>query len=506
MLLGFSSPRLSTLRLDSSFAYTIKIQAELVLALPQPQPFPAIQLNTRETRYHSASNFWHLPPTHYIRPIMHPKTLENFLADHNLDFDITPLFATCLVTYCESTPSCNAPSCTAEQIGFASVEYTFSVPVIDDCLAKMCEMTPENLSNPDIAGVGVVYSFYIQFAIACLAALSLIFCMYASRQVPVKDSPKSPPVLVTSIPQIQKFMETMLVTLDDFQRAQCCFAIAIDIAAIVTLHTRTAELTRRDRFAMLFASTAGITPTIMVLTGMMALKERHSALTFWLTCFTWALSLSVVLHPETLRGMLSTRLSGSGSSGNSLKGCDYINPAALCGPQPSVVSATYLVLSSLVGIPLLLTWYLWPSTARLLQHVMPGLRGRLADTPYLTISEIESYTPPLRPRLRRVTTLMVILTYTGCFISFGFFIVNMANDSMINHAENEWTFGQIVAMIVWLPSLLALLNDCIYGLLQGRTKQLPDTMTIVRVKVPRDESVVTMSNEQELQPILPVSR
>jgi hypothetical protein len=195
-----------------------------------------------------------------------------------------------------------------------------SALAIDNCSDNICK--PENLRNPDIAGVGVVYSFYIQFAIACLTTLNLIFCKYASRQVPVKDSPNSPPVLVTSIPRVQKFMEIILVTLDDFQRPQCCFAIAIDIAAIVTLRTRTTELTRRDQFAMLFASTAGLTPTIMVLTGIMALKERHSPLTFWLTCFTWALSLSVVLHPETLRGMQSARLLGSeylgnGPSGNS---------------------------------------------------------------------------------------------------------------------------------------------------------------------------------------------
>jgi hypothetical protein len=91
-------------------------------------------------------------------------------------------------------------------------------------------------------------------------------------------------------------------------------------------------------------------------------------------------------------------------------------------------------------------------------------------------------------------------------MSVGFFMFNIVNDSRANDVEKQWTFGQIVAMIVWLPILLAFLNDCMYGLLRGRTKQLPDTMTIVRVLLPRDESVVAISNKQGLQPILPVSR
>ena len=171
--------------------------------------------------------------------------------------------------------------------------------------------------------------------------------------MPLKYYPNSPPVLVGKIPQIQKVMETMLITLDDFQRAQCCFAIAINIASIIILATRTVELTRRDRFAMLAASTAGITLTIMVLTGLMVLKERHSALTFWLTCITWTFSLSVVFHPETLRGIQSDE-----SLGGNMKvypeACGRISPAALCGPRHNVVASTYLMLASVSCIPLLL--------------------------------------------------------------------------------------------------------------------------------------------------------
>lgn len=44
----------------------------------------------------------------------------------------------------------------------------------------------------------------------------------------------------------------------------------------------------------------------------------------------------------------------------------------------------------------------------------------------------------------------------------------------------EWSFGQIVAICIWLPTLFSLFNDCKYGPLQGRTNQLPPGLHIVR--------------------------
>jgi hypothetical protein len=127
---------------------------------------------------------------------------------------LSSFLSTCLVAYCDPSPTCKSPSCSISQLNLN--DNMLSAAAIDHCLDNICESNPENLSNPDIAGVGVVYAFYIQFAIACLATIGLGFCMWASRQVPLKHYPNSPPALVTKISRIQKVMEAMRITLDDF--------------------------------------------------------------------------------------------------------------------------------------------------------------------------------------------------------------------------------------------------------------------------------------------------
>lgn len=46
--------------------------------------------------------------------------------------------------------------------------------------------------------------------------------------------------------------------------------------------------------------------------------------------------------------------------------------------------------------------------------------------------------------------------------------------------DMEWSFGQVVAVSVWLLVLFSLINDCIYGPIRGRTNQLPPSLQVVR--------------------------
>jgi hypothetical protein len=202
------------------------------------------------------------------------------------------------------------------------------------------------------------------------------------------------------------------------------------------LAPHTAQLTRRDRFAMLAASTAGITLTIIVITGLMVLKERHSALTFWLTCLTYTLSLTVVFHPETPRGIQSIDTLG-GNMKVYPEACGRISPAALCGPRHNVVASTYLMLASVPGMPLLLIWLLRPSVSRLLVSLIPRMKGRIASSPYLDVSIIESYTPPPRARIRKTTKAMAFIIYAGGIISICFFMWNVIADAKSEDVKKE---------------------------------------------------------------------
>lgn len=89
---------------------------------------------------------------------------------------------------------------------------------------------------------------------------------------------------------------------------------------------------------------------------------------------------------------------------------------------------------------------------------------------------------------------MVYITMMGTVVSATTFIIFVDQDVTYEGVNKEWTFGQIVAMIVWLPCLLALLNDVMCGPVRGRSDQLPDTMKVVRVPETRDVSIEAVSN------------
>lgn len=269
------------------------------------EPFPPASMQDDPFEYNPQINFWSCAfyPnfSRDVRESRLPAENQSFLLDRRVDttlssaVSVASFLSTCLVAYCDMTPSCKAQSCTMSQLNLNS--SLLSAIAIDNFLDNICKNNSENLSDPDIAGVGVVISFYVQSGIAMLAALVSGFFIWLAK-FPTPNSPNSPPILVTKRPWIQRVLDTITISLNDFQRAQCCFAIAINIASLITLHNHKGDVTQRDRFAMLCTSTAGITPTIMILVGLMVLNERHSALTFWLTCFTWVLSLTVGFHPE----------------------------------------------------------------------------------------------------------------------------------------------------------------------------------------------------------------
>jgi hypothetical protein len=77
-------------------------------------------------------------------------------------------------------------------------------------------------------------------------------------------------------------------------------------------------------------------------------------------------------------------------------------------------------------------------------------------------------------------------------IGFIFFYSNIGTQghTVFESRGSDWTFGQIVSLTVWCPVLLSLANNAIYGPIQGRTEQLPDSLKVVRVST-------TLSSDEE---------
>jgi hypothetical protein len=144
---------------------------------------------------------------------------------------VSTFLSTCLRAWCNNSELCGKTACQASQITLD--DTILSAAGVDNCLNSICGV--KSVSSPDIAGIGVIISIFIQLSITLAAPLILVVCHIVQKKTrrhgnDVEEGsttkPRKPLVPLTSL------QEGLLVTLDEFQRAQCCFAIAIDIASL----------------------------------------------------------------------------------------------------------------------------------------------------------------------------------------------------------------------------------------------------------------------------------
>lgn len=165
-----------------------------------------------------------------------------------------------------------------------------SAAAVETCLDDICEANPEKLGSPDILGIGVINSIAIQTAIALGGLLSTVFFRILRGTLCGPRIPRN---------RIQSAMDTLAIMLDEFQRAQCCFAITINVASLITIYEGQ-HVSRVDRLVIGIASTAGLVSTTMNLAVLMFIHKHNSGFTFMLTLCTWILSLVVKLNPRIL--------------------------------------------------------------------------------------------------------------------------------------------------------------------------------------------------------------
>ncbi|KAH7082795.1 hypothetical protein BKA63DRAFT_404177, partial [Paraphoma chrysanthemicola] len=207
---------------------------------------------------------------------------------------VTTFISTCLAAWCDNSEGCGKSICKPAQTTLHN-RTILSAAGMDTCLDDICGVS--RFSSPDIAGVGVVTSIFIQMSIACATALALLACrvalarLSADRRVLGEKELSEHREIRLKSHAIRTLQESLLITLDEFQRAQCCFAIAIDIASLITLYNGSGTVTRIDRTAITMATFAGTLPTIVVFATLLLHKTHDLSYTICLTSFTWILSL-----------------------------------------------------------------------------------------------------------------------------------------------------------------------------------------------------------------------
>jgi hypothetical protein len=127
------------------------------------------------------------------------------------------------------------------------------------------------VSSSDIAGIGTLISIMIQLAIPFLGLLAWTVSGIAFRLINARDCKSTstfPHRRAKAKAATESFRDTITTTFNEFQRAQCCFAIAIDVATLIALYVSKNNTTLIDANATEIAAVSGMLPTT---TGLAAL-------------------------------------------------------------------------------------------------------------------------------------------------------------------------------------------------------------------------------------------
>lgn len=403
---------------------------------------------------------------------------------------VTNFLATCLAAWCDNEEGCGKTKCRPNQLTIKSrhngsgagfeVER-LNAAALDTCLDSICGYSL--ISSPDIAGIGVVVSIFMQLALTLVLPLALLYChLYITRLVGKIERPTDhtakedngaayKKIVRKKIGWWQTFRQGVLSTLDDFHRAQCCFAIAIDIASLITLFSGHERVTRIDRNAITLASFAGTLPTLVVFCALLLHKEDGLPYTVYLTCFTWLLSLitgylplTSLLSPPHDIGMFSPDYIGA----QPLE-CGRMSPTQVCeewGVESRQMS-WIISISSVCTIFLILMYYVIPLAYNLYDSRLPKkwrdqvsksfpkpIQGRVqprVSRRYCSLG--------MQQGLRALVYVAMIAGMTNCGLYVGM-ILEYIEKGEIN---TEWGFGQVVAVSVWMPTIMAGGRDCIWG-------------------------------------------
>jgi hypothetical protein len=138
-------------------------------------------------RYSAPMNFWSCAMfpniTQALRNSHLPSANRTYLLEKNVDTNVntstavTSFISTCLSSWCRESGGCMTSSCTVDSLQVG--DTMLSAAGLDTCLDHLCSLPLSVPSNPDIGGIGVIASYYIQFGLVMTGLLSLILCSSA---------------------------------------------------------------------------------------------------------------------------------------------------------------------------------------------------------------------------------------------------------------------------------------------------------------------------------------
>lgn len=390
----------------------------------------------------------------------------------------------CLVASCNGN---NLTTCSSALLDLT--DSTVDINNLDDvtsALQHYCDNVPAQY-NSDIAGPGVMLSYELQIVgaivfwvvVKAFTTWSRIaawpFLLFATKtSISQADpnlmvaAPKPPGRIKSAWIRAKKMQKSLrrlrlhaatIITLVEFQETQSFLIGAIQIAALVTFRSSRSSdnpvssfqeaITDNQMVIMLGAN--GIYPIILVQTVL----RRYDRRGWYLLGLLWintVLAIVIIQRQNELTSTFDTAFNMIKDQGTISECGGNPNPMTYCNVEGSVVIMTsfdnilvYCTVSLLTIdrlVPLLRQSHFWKRCA--------------AKTGIVWYYEQHKWFRVVVKTFRSIVWLgwSVIDVFLLYFITYYLYSLVSANGTFYNNAASDsqaWTFGQLIAVLVWLP-------------------------------------------------------
>ena len=397
------------------------------------------------------------------------------LDDNNVDTSVAAAvrvvdtIVPCLTAYCEGSPACKSQKafpCLQEILVMNGT--VLRNDTVESCIDQICASHPAPQANQDIAGIGMVSSYIIQTGIAILIALSLLFLTIwpqirtastasnsQTRSGDEHSKPNAEPV--HDALGNYKLYESLHQALVAFLLAQNFLAFAISVAALQTLNSPGA-LGSLDEVALGSASGSVILPTAFGLYTLASFYRRsQSWYLFALSLVVWILGFSIALGPQMTRLSAQNRSASAPVYLGSPRVCGNVPPFSICGNvHPPNLHPEYAFYYTLC-LPVMLRLTIWQLSSL---ESFSGLLNRILPN-------------HLREKWQRLLVLVMHLGAVGFFATPFYLFYQSISDLLSNNAVNTtWGFGQIVAILATVPTLVEFVHTYVENKRSPRVRKI----------------------------------
>ncbi|KAH6661312.1 hypothetical protein BKA67DRAFT_81626 [Truncatella angustata] len=351
--------------------------------------------------------------------------------------------AMCLAGTCELTrdPGLCAGPCSFESL-ISNDSLVDINPGVYTCINTLCPNTCGlPYADRDTFGVGILLSYFIQVGLLLICALFVIAVVQVQEKA---FNPKS------SLVAFKK-------PLKNFLAIQCFFGVTTAIAAIATIASR--DINPLTGYVLIFVAIDGFLCPVFTLMLLHYCGIKFRYLTA-LTVISWAISSGVFLRLVSVLSHISFDESAMQSGLEELfqvSSCGGSSAMMLCQQMLGTNPLFYMTqfynhekVPSLETVPLLLAW----STVVLLGVVavqcLPAL-GETSTKVWHNAARVIRIPEPV------VKALPIILSSTLFMLSIAYYVDMVVVYQRMDLIDwRGWDFGQVVAFLLWLPTLIEL--------------------------------------------------